>query len=139
MTEDVAPLTLDDTTLPRADVDVVPPTEHVAPPTADVAPPTEHEAPPTVNEASAEMIPPPEEPTPQVFTLTDDGRILDIPEEEEEHLECPVCDFRVGKDKYRELEFHVESHLATSLVCPVCGQNYPLGDQVRGQYTEDLT
>lgn len=69
-------------------------------------------------------------------------------EEEETRLQCPLCDeffevmysflsicqlvqlhafFQAGQ--VRELEFHVETHLATSSSCPVCQESFSLASQ----------
>lgn len=53
------------------------------------------------------------------FTLTDDGKPVPA-----EKLECPVCGKEFEENNIRELEFHVDAHLATSRTCPICPQRF---------------
>merc|ERR1719420_585121 len=53
------------------------------------------------------------------FTLTDDGRPVPA-----EKLECPVCGEEFEENNIRDLEFHVDAHLATTRTCPICSQRF---------------
>jgi len=55
------------------------------------------------------------------IVLTDDGRIMT---EEEAKPKCPICEELFEVDDVKNLEIHVEAHLATNLYCPVCNASF---------------
>ena len=59
------------------------------------------------------------------IVFTDDGRTLTREESRmESRLKCPICDETFDEDDVRDLEIHVDHHLATSLICPVCNVSF---------------
>jgi hypothetical protein len=59
------------------------------------------------------------------IVFTDDGRTLTKEESRmESRLKCPICEETFDEDDVRDLEIHVDHHLATSLICPVCNVSF---------------
>ena len=44
-------------------------------------------------------------------------------------LKCPICEETFDEDDVRELEIHVDHHLATSLICPVCNLSFGMSNR----------
>jgi len=64
------------------------------------------------------------------IVFTDDGRTLTREESRmESRLKCPICEETFDEDDVRELEIHVDHHLATSLICPVCNLSFGMSNR----------
>ena len=44
-------------------------------------------------------------------------------------MKCPICEETFDEDDVRELEIHVDHHLATSLICPVCNLSFGMSNR----------
>merc|ERR1711879_834816 len=47
----------------------------------------------------------------------------------ESRLKCPICEETFDENDVRELEIHVDHHLATSLICPVCNLSFGMSTE----------